>query len=99
MAEKNGVIGGDRARSLLDRLEGWKMSDDGKTISRRFEFKGFAKAVQMANVAAWLGDRNDHHPDIAFGWGYCTVSFTTHDAGGLTEKDFDCAGKLDQLTA
>ena len=37
----------------------------------------------MANLAAWLGNKQGHHPDIAFGWGYCTVTFTTHEAGGL----------------
>ena len=73
------------------------MSDDSRAITRRFEFKGFAKAVEMANLAAWLGNRHNHHPDVAFGWGYCQVSFTTHDAGGLTDADFACAAHLDAL--
>ena len=50
-----------------------------------------------ANLAAWLGNRHNHHPDVAFGWGYCQVSFTTHDAGGLTDADFACAAHLDAL--
>jgi 4a-hydroxytetrahydrobiopterin dehydratase len=73
------------------------LSDDGRAITRRFDFKGFAKAVEMANLAAWLGNRHNHHPDVAFGWGYCQVSFTTHDAGGLTDADFACAAHLDAL--
>ncbi len=52
----------------------------------------------MANLAAWLGDRQGHHPDIRFGWGYCEVAFTTHAAGGLTENDLICAARLNAIT-
>lgn len=81
----------------LESLVGWSLTPDGKAITRRFDLKGFAKAVEMANLAAWLGNRHNHHPDIAFGWGYCQVSFTTHDAGGLTDADFACAAHLNAL--
>ena len=57
------------------------------------------KAVEMANLAAWLGNKQGHHPDITFGYGYCDVTFTTHAAGGLTENDFICAARLDALVA
>lgn len=89
----------ERARELLAALDGWTLGEDGTTITRRLTFKGFAKAVQTANVAAWAGDREGHHPDIRFGWGYCEVSYTTHEAGGLTENDFICAAKLDRILA
>ena len=87
------------AQSMAAQLTGWALSDDATTITRRFEFKGFAKAVEMANLAAWLGNKQGHHPDISFGWGYCQVTFTTHEAGGLTENDFICAARLDALIA
>jgi len=87
------------ARAQVDDLTGWVLSDDATTITRRFDFKGFAKAVEMANLAAWLGNKQGHHPDIAFGWGYCSVSFTTHEAGGLTENDLICAARLNTLVA
>lgn len=89
----------DEARRLMDQLDGWVLSDDATTLRRRFEFKGFAKAVEMANLAAWLGNKQGHHPDIRFGWGYCEVLFTTHEAGGVTENDFICAARLDALVA
>ncbi|RJL13670.1 4a-hydroxytetrahydrobiopterin dehydratase [Paracoccus siganidrum] len=89
----------DEAQALMEQLQGWVLSDDGTTIRRRFEFKGFAKAVEMANLAAWLGNKQGHHPDIAFGWGYCEVAFTTHEAKGLTQNDFICAARLDALVA
>ena len=86
------------AKSMLMELHGdWQLSLDSLEISRKFKFKGFARAVQMANLIAWLGDRQGHHPDIAFGWGYCTVKFTTHEIGGLSTNDFICAAKLDRM--
>ncbi|WP_299846104.1 4a-hydroxytetrahydrobiopterin dehydratase [uncultured Paracoccus sp.] len=90
----------EAVRQMMAQLDaGWALSEDATKITRRFEFKGFAKAVEMANLAAWLGNKQGHHPDIAFGWGYCEVTFTTHEAGGLTENDFICAARLDALVA
>ena len=89
----------EKVQENLKRLEDWTLTDDSTAISRRFEFKGFLKAVEMANLAAWLGNKQDHHPDISFGFGYCEVRFSTHDAGGLTENDFICAARLDALLA
>ncbi|RJL07532.1 4a-hydroxytetrahydrobiopterin dehydratase [Paracoccus aestuarii] len=85
--------------ALLADLPAWRLSGDGRALVRRFDLRGFAPAVEMANLAAWLGNRQGHHPDVAFGWGYCTVSFTTHAAGGLTRNDAVCAARLDALLA
>ncbi|MBV0891746.1 4a-hydroxytetrahydrobiopterin dehydratase [Paracoccus sp. Z118] len=92
-------MGRAEAEAALAGLEGWALSPDAAAISRRWEVKGFARAVQMANLAAWLGERQGHHPDIRFGWGYCEVTFTTHAAGGLTENDLICAAKLNAIDA
>ena len=73
----------------------WALDEAGKSLSRRFSFKGFAKPVLTANLAAFISDQEGHHADIAFGWGYCTVTFTSHELGGLSENDFICAAKLD----
>jgi len=91
-------LNAEDAKSMLMELHGdWKLSLNSLEISRKFKFKGFARAVQMANLIAWLGDRQGHHPDITFGWGYCAVTFTTHEIGGLSTNDFICAAKLDQI--
>ncbi len=98
MTERTTLDTDDIARAL-EGLAGWSLTQEGRAITRRFDVKGFARAVEMANLAAWLGNRHDHHPDIAFGWGYCAVTFTTHDAGGLTRADIDCAARLNALVA
>jgi len=77
----------------------WTYRKPQNQIHREFKFKGFATAVQLANLCAWLADREGHHPDIEFGWGYVRVSLTTHDAGGVTENDFRWAEKLDKILA
>ena len=77
----------------------WTLSDDGTAITRQFVFKGFAKAVYLSNLCVWLADEENHHPDLAFGWGYCSVTLTTHDTNALTEQDINWAKKLDSLVA
>lgn len=75
----------------------WELDLQSNTLTRRFKFKGFAKAVQMANLVAFLSDKEGHHADVAFGWGYCTVTYTSHELGRVTENDFICAAKLDAV--
>lgn len=75
----------------------WQLSANSAVLSRSFRFKGFAKATYLANLCAWLADREGHHPDVSFGWGYCNVTITTHDVNGLTENDFIWASRLDAL--
>ena len=90
----------DAAAGLFaDLAGGWTMDAAAERLVLRLEFKGFAKAVYHANLAAWIADQEGHHPDVAFGWGYCEVTFTTHEAGGLTENDFICAAKFDRILA
>jgi len=86
------------AADKLSRLDaGWAFCEDGKAIERRVECKGFAKAVYLANLAAYHADRQGHHPDVTFGFGYCTVRYTTHDVDGLSENDFQSAAAFDDL--
>ncbi len=82
------------AQAMMENLDpGWRLENNA--LVRRLTFKGFAKPLMHANLAAFIGDREGHHPDIAFGWGYCMVTFTTHAIGGLSENDFICAAKFD----
>ncbi len=90
----------ENAETLHKQLHGdWQIVDNGKALVRRFEFKGFAKSVYLTNLCVWLADQEGHHPDMAFGWGYCQITLTTHDIGGLSENDFIWAAKLDKLVA
>ncbi|MGD9021782.1 MAG: 4a-hydroxytetrahydrobiopterin dehydratase [Lysobacterales bacterium] len=91
------AIGREDAERMLADVPGWTLSDDGKMISRRFEFKGFLSTMSFINAMAWMVNREDHHPDFSAGYNYCDVGFTTHAIDGLSENDFICAAKVNAL--
>ncbi len=70
----------------------------GDMISRIFQFKDFPAAVKFVNAVAVAAEQAWHHPDIDIRWNKVTLVLTTHDAGGLTQKDFDLARQFDQLS-
>jgi len=86
-----------RAETLLAQVPGWQLSDDGKRIRRRFEFKGFYKTMAFINAMAWVANQQGHHPDFEGGYNFCQVNFTTHAIDGLSENDFICAARLNAL--
>lgn len=82
-------------RTALRRTPQWKKC--GSTITRTFVFKNFPTAVRFVNKVARLAEAAWHHPDIDIRWNKVTLVLTTHDAGGLTRKDFALARKFDRL--
>ncbi len=87
----------DQAQTSLKQIEGWELSEDGKMLSRRFTFKNFYENMAFINAMAWIANTQDHHPDFSAGYNYCRMNFTTHAIGGLSENDFICAAKLNNL--
>jgi 4a-hydroxytetrahydrobiopterin dehydratase len=87
----------DAARVVLalGKLPEWKRNGD--MIARTFEFKDFPAAMDFTNAVAALAEQAQHHPDIDVRWNKVTLALTTHDAGGLTEKDFALARQCDAL--
>jgi 4a-hydroxytetrahydrobiopterin dehydratase len=72
---------------------------DGRKIQRTYRFKNFREALGFVERAGKLAEAEGHHPDIAFGWGYTTVSLQTKKIKGLHENDFIMAAKLDDLSS
>lgn len=68
-------------------------------LRRRFEWRDFHETLAFVNAVAWVAHRQDHHPEVSFGYRHCELAFTTHSAGGLTLKDFICAARIDALGA
>lgn len=87
----------DQANILaaLAALPDWNRG--GEVISRTFAFKDFPDAMKFVNAVAELAEQAQHHPDIDIRWNQVTLALTTHDAGGLTEKDFALARHCDAL--
>ena len=71
----------------------------GAVIRRTFEFADFVEAMKFVNAVARAAERAQHHPDLDIRWNRVTLALTTHDAGGLTARDFALAAKCDALAA
>ena len=78
---------------------GWQLGSDGKTLRREFRFVDFYRTMSFVNAIAHIANMDDHHPDLEIGYNYCRVCYSTHSIGGLSENDFICAAKIDQVAA
>jgi 4a-hydroxytetrahydrobiopterin dehydratase len=86
------------AESLLAKVNSaWQLSSDGKSLHREWKFKNFYHTMSFVNAVAHIANTEDHHPDLEVGYGYCRMKFTTHAIDGLSENDFICAAKIDQI--
>jgi 4a-hydroxytetrahydrobiopterin dehydratase len=86
------------AEEILEKLvdlDCWKVEND--KLLKRFTFPNFAESLAFVDKIGEIAETNDHHPDITFGWGYAEIFITTHDAGGITLKDFALAKEIDGL--
>lgn len=85
--------------AALAQLAGWTLRDDDKAIGRRFVFADFSEAFAFMTRTALAAERIGHHPDWSNSYRIVEVSLTTHDAGGLTELDFELAAAMDRIAA
>ena len=77
----------------LATVTGW--SRDGQAITRTWRFADFKAAMIFVNGVAALAEKANHHPDIAVHYNEVTLRLWSHDAGGLTRRDFDLARRID----
>ncbi len=85
----------EQVRERLAALPGWQLSDDGLAITRRFKFADFQQAFAFMTQVALAAERADHHPEWSNVYNRVEIRLTTHDAGGLTERDFALAAVAD----
>ena len=84
--------------AYLDGFDGWERAGaDSHEIRKTYAFKNYHETMAFVNATAWISHIQDHHPDIGLHYNRCVVSFSTHDAGGITLNDFICAAKMDAL--
>ncbi len=79
----------------LGGLEGW--TREGEAIVREFDRGDFVGSVKFVDAIVEPAEDMGHHPDVEISWDTVTVRITTHSEGGLTEADFELAGRIDQL--
>ena len=81
----------------LAKIKGWQR--EGDAITRTFTLAGFPAALLFASAVGQLAERQNHHPDILIKYRDVTLTLSTHDAGGLTIKDFELAGDINAIAA
>jgi 4a-hydroxytetrahydrobiopterin dehydratase len=89
------ALGDGEIAQHLASLSGWQR--EGPALHKSYQFKNYHETLAFVNAGAWISHREDHHPDLGVHFNRCEVSYSTHDAGGITLNDFICAAKLDAL--
>ena len=85
----------DQIRQQLSTLKDWQI--EANQLVKTFRFDTFVRALTFVNRVGELAERAGHHPDIDIRYNRVKLSLSTHDAGGITEKDFDLAARADML--
>jgi 4a-hydroxytetrahydrobiopterin dehydratase len=83
----------DEVEAALQARDGW--AREGDEIVRTYELESFPAVIEFVRRIADLAEAADHHPDLDIRYRKLRVALSTHDAGGLTQRDFDLAAQID----
>lgn len=83
---------------LVDHT-GWQLDGDGANVAilKTFQFANYLETISFVNALAFVAERHNHHPDLSVHYSRCVVRFNTHDVGGISLTDFECAAAVDAL--
>lgn len=87
----------DQIQEALKTIPEW--AETGGQIHRTYRFKDFVDSMKFVSLVATQAETDQHHPDILIRWNKVTLTVSTHDAGGITQKDFDLAAKSDAFAS
>lgn len=93
----NPRLSGDEIMSRVSALQGWSIDEKGE-LTRTYKQPNFMAGLAFVNKIAQVAEAAGHHPDVLLTYPAVKVSLVTHDAGGLTAKDFDLAKEIDALS-
>jgi 4a-hydroxytetrahydrobiopterin dehydratase len=79
----------------LSDLQGWYYEDGW--IRRVYKTDGWPTTLMLVNAIGYLAEAAYHHPDLSVTWGRLTVKLSTHSAGGITDKDFELARRIEEI--
>ena len=94
MAEKERTYNETEIAERLGALPGWYFEDSW--IRRVYKTDGWPTTLMLVNAIGYLSEAAYHHPDLSVTWGRVTVKLSTHSAGGITDKDFALAKKIEE---
>jgi len=90
-----GLLSSEEIARRLGALKGWAVTPQG--LQKQYEMDNFLAAMNLVNRTADLAEQAQHHPDIFISYNKVTFTLTTHDAGGITEKDFALAARIEAI--
>ncbi len=95
------ALGATEIVAGLARLEGWRLTGDDASVAieKTFTFANYFETMAFVNALAFVAHTQDHHPDLSVHYNRCVVRFSTHDVGGISATDLDCAARADALLA
>jgi 4a-hydroxytetrahydrobiopterin dehydratase len=93
----SGKLSGDARKSALAGLKGWSEVADRDAITKKFVFRDFSQAFGFMSRAALVAEKMDHHPEWFNVYKTVEVTLSTHDAGGLTDRDVKLAEAMDKI--
>jgi 4a-hydroxytetrahydrobiopterin dehydratase len=94
MAEKEVTYNGAQIADRLRDMQGWYFEDG--MIRRVYKTDGWPTTMMLVNAIGYIAEAAYHHPDLAVTWGRVTVKLSTHSAGGITDKDFELARRIEE---
>jgi len=99
-ANRRALSATEVVRALVG-LPGWRLDGDGAAVAieKTFQFADYFQTLAFVNALAWVAHRQDHHPDLSVHYNRCVVRWSTHDVGGLSVTDMECAAQADALVA
>jgi 4a-hydroxytetrahydrobiopterin dehydratase len=89
------IIRLERVHSKLKKYRGWEYDKDLEAVVRTYELPSFPAAILFVSFVAELAELAQHHPDVDIRYNRVKLALATHDAGGITEKDFDLIDQID----
>ncbi|HEY1275822.1 MAG TPA: 4a-hydroxytetrahydrobiopterin dehydratase [Thermoleophilaceae bacterium] len=89
------LLSDEEITQRLDGLDGWERAGD--TIRKQFKLDDFKGSVDFVNRLTPEAEGMNHHPDLEISWNTVTVTISTHSEGGLTQNDFELAGRIDAV--
>jgi 4a-hydroxytetrahydrobiopterin dehydratase len=95
------ALGATEIVSQLAQLDGWKLHGEGSdvAIEKTFQFANYYQTMAFVNALAFRAHVSDHHPELGVSYNRCVVRFNTHDVGGISTTDFECAAAADALVS
>ena len=91
------LLSEEQLTTLLKEIPRWQVHENNKEIFREFKFKDYQHTLLFINAISNIIKHENHHPEIRFGYNYCTIHYSTHSAKGITLFDLISAAQIEQL--